>query len=458
MVQQSAKSRNHKIDSIEITPDNMTNRAGLAFFVKYILGIGLFPILERCFGSLKKNKKGFTIFEIFKQVICFFADRTKHHIAWFDELKTDPGYAATIETAPEDMCSRDQVKRFFRSFSLAKVFLFRWLLRWLFIWRLRLNRPEHIFIGIDTMVEDNDDALKREGVEPTYKKKKGFQPLHFLWARKIIDVVFRGGSKHGNHGRTVQNTITKLVNKIRSEYRKDVMIIFVFDSGFFDEKIFDHIDSLNAYYMGSGKKYQFLKDELTPRPDEEFSTYVRDKQIWKYTELDYKCGTWEKARRAIYTVPVSDENGQIQLNFGHEERVIITNIEEGEISAADTIIDCFHKCRGNDELTQRKVKDFGSEKLPFKRFTHNAAFYNLLVVSFFLFQCFNEDAASKAVPGLKVSGYATTTRRQVFDFAGKIVRTSGKVILKVTQAMFDLLNLQRLWELSIHPPELPMLA
>lgn len=271
-------------------------------------------------------------------------------------------------------------------------------------------------------------------------------------------MVFRGGSKHGNHGRTVQNTITKLVNKIRSEYRKDVMIIFVFDSGFFDEKIFDHIDSLNAYYMGSGKKYQFLKDELTPRPDEEFSTYVRDKQIWKYTELDYKCGTWEKARRAIYTVPVSDENGQIQLNFGHEERVIITNIEEGEISAADTIIDCFHKCRGNDELTQRKVKDFGSEKLPFKRFTHNAAFYNLLVVSFFLFQCFNEDAASKAVPGLKVSGYATTTRRQVFDFAGKIVRTSGKVILKVTQAMFDLLNLQRLWELSIHPPELPMLA
>ena len=29
------------------------------------------------------------------------------------------------------------------------------------------------------MVLDNDSGVKREGTEVTYKRKKGFQPLHF---------------------------------------------------------------------------------------------------------------------------------------------------------------------------------------------------------------------------------------------------------------------------------------
>ena len=49
---------------------------------------------------------------------------------------------------------------------------------------------------MDTMVLDNDDALKRHGVEPTYKKVKGFHPLQLNWDRYFVDAVFRGGKKH----------------------------------------------------------------------------------------------------------------------------------------------------------------------------------------------------------------------------------------------------------------------
>ena len=57
------------------------------------------------------------------------------------------------------------------------------MLQRLFIWRLSIEQPELIKLGIDTMVLDNDDALKREGVDPTYKKVKGFQPLQMYWGR-----------------------------------------------------------------------------------------------------------------------------------------------------------------------------------------------------------------------------------------------------------------------------------
>jgi hypothetical protein len=68
----------------------------------------------------------------------------------------------------------------------------------MFIWRLKIEKPEEIIITIDTMVMDNDEAACREGVQPTYKKVKGFQPLQLIWKGKIIDAIFRGGKKHSN--------------------------------------------------------------------------------------------------------------------------------------------------------------------------------------------------------------------------------------------------------------------
>ena len=60
--------------------------------------------------------------------------------------------------------------------------------------------PQVIELGIDTMVLDNDQAVKREGSEVTYKRKKGFQPLHICWGTFLVDVIFRKGSAHSNHG------------------------------------------------------------------------------------------------------------------------------------------------------------------------------------------------------------------------------------------------------------------
>ena len=59
---------------------------------------------------------------------------------------------------------------------------------------------------------DNNDAERRHGVEPTYKKKKGFQPLQMNWGRYFVDAVFRGGDKHSNYGDTVQKMIRHMVN------------------------------------------------------------------------------------------------------------------------------------------------------------------------------------------------------------------------------------------------------
>ena len=66
-----------------------------------------------------------------------------------------------------------------------------------------------------------------------------------------------------------------------------------------------------------------------------------------------------------------------------------------------------------------------------------------MLVSYFLFETFKEDVAG---PVVSVTAYAETVRRQLIDVAGKIVSHSGRVVLKVTSAIFERLELSSLFD------------
>jgi hypothetical protein len=66
-----------------------------------------------------------------------------------------------------------------------------------------------------------------------------------------------------------------------------------------------------------------------------------------------------------------------------------------------------------------------------------------MVIAFFLFETFKEDVLEEVMP---IGSYATTVRRKALDFAAKIIRRGGQIILKVTQAVMDTLQFDKLWE------------
>lgn len=125
------------------------------------------------------------------------------------------------------MLSSHSVKRSFRKFTPMLNRRLRVVLRHLFAWRLRLEQPSVVILGIDTMVMNNDDAALREGVEPTYRKVKGFQPLQLNWKGFFVDASFRSGSKHSNHGTDVQKMVTAAVKVIRRELGDQVPIFSI---------------------------------------------------------------------------------------------------------------------------------------------------------------------------------------------------------------------------------------
>lgn len=236
-IAESQNIASRRIDRIEVTNDTLTSRAGLTPFVRHLDSINIYPKLEDLFKSIRKNSKSNRISDIYKQLFCFLADGTSRHTSCFDELKKDEGYAAGIECSLKDMLSSHSVKRFYRKFYHFHYFKFRELLQKLFIWRLQIEQPSIIILGIDTMVMNNHDAQKRHGVKATYKKVKGFQPLQLNWMGFMIDAVFRSGDKHSNHSDTVSKMINRVVRQIRKHYSADVPIILRCDRGFFDQSV-----------------------------------------------------------------------------------------------------------------------------------------------------------------------------------------------------------------------------
>ena len=234
--------KEQKISAIQPTDERLSDRAGLALFEAYIRNIQILTLIDRWFGSMRKNNKGLAITELFVQLFCFFMDGTSRQITWFDHLKADESYAGVIGSS--NLASSHTIKRLFSKFSYLRGFLFRRLLQHFFIWRLKITKPEVIVLGMDTMVLDNDDALKRHGVQPTYKKVKGFHSLQLNWGRYFVDAVFRGGKKHCNHGDTADSMLVYVVEKIRKEYRADVPIIVRMDAGFYDHELFEILEYL----------------------------------------------------------------------------------------------------------------------------------------------------------------------------------------------------------------------
>jgi hypothetical protein len=454
-----------KISKISATDEKISSRGGLSLFLRYIENIKLYELIysivifKLVFGS-----KGLGLQQFLKQMFAYFMDGTDMSISSFDKKKKDKGYASVLENTESDMASSHQIKRMFTKFSVIPNILYDKILHELFMWRLKIESPKIIILGIDTMVMDNDNSKKKEDCEVTYKKKKGFQPLHISWGPFLIDVLFRNGKAHSNHGTDYIDRVTAIVELIRKRYSTKVPIILCADSGFADQKAFDYFDTINVLFVTTSRIYKDVKEYAELLLPEQYSKLGKGKAIWKYFEFASKRGTWRRFRRSIFTTLSCDENGQYVIGFENKrtDNLIFTNIGTNPVAdkrlkeaggeqyfKAESIVALSHQ-RGADELIHRSIKELATkEQLPFKRMGMNRAYYFLLVISHFIFETYKRDVTNQVIP---ISSYPNTFRRKIIDFAAKITSGSGYIILNVPRTVFDNFNINDLWKKCQSPP------
>lgn len=453
-----------KITKIGVTNNKISARGGLTLMLNYFENAGLFRLILQLLSlKITPGHKGLSMYHFVRQVLAFFIDGTSRALSHFDNLKNDQGYAAIMETEPDHLASSHQIKRFFAKLAVIKDSYFNKILHQLFIWRLKIDRPSVIELGIDTMVMDNDQAKKRQGSEPTYKKVKGFQPLHISWGAFIVDALFRKGTAHSNHGKDFTTRMRAIVKLIRKRYDGDVPIILRADSGFADQKAFEYFEeTLGIHYIITSRHYSDYQNYINNIDEENFAELKKDNAIWQYTEFGDRRKSWSKMRRCFYTRLMRDQQGQYKLHDPDKDTFIYTNIGMGgtadqllheaggaEYFQASTIITKSHE-RGADELIHRSLKELAtSEHLPFEAFGKNRAFYFLMIIAHFMFEAYKRDITYDVISPVS---YPNTFRRNLIDFAAMVVTHARNTILKVTEAVYNSMKINELWKRCHQPP------
>jgi len=457
---------NSNITKIGVTNDKITARGGLPLFLRYIERIDLYMLIShKLLPSVVIHGKGLKLQQFLKQIFAFFIDGTNMSISGFDSRKTDEGYAALLENKTNELASSHQIKRFFSKLSIIPNTIYCRILHELFVWRLNIEKPTIIELGIDTMVMDNDTSDKREGNEPTYKQVKGFQPLHISWGAFLIDVLFRKGSAHSNHGTDYTDRVRDIVKLIRKRYSKNVPIVLFADSGFADQKAYAIFEEeLKIHYVTTSKIYPDVKEYAQELPNEVFEKYGKNKAIWNFVEFGNKLKSWNKFRRCILTKLHRDENGQYIMGFEKPDTLIYTNIGinkeiDDKLRAAggeqyfktETIIQKSHE-RGAYELIHRSLKELATkEQLPFKLFGMNRSYYFLLVITHFIFETYKRDITPDVIP---ITVYPNTFRRKLIDFAAKLTVHARNITLCVTKTVFETIKIIDLWQRCQAPPKI----
>lgn len=444
------KNHENSIHGVGITDDSLTGRGGLAFLVRYIKATGILGLLASLFKSVRKSRKGREIHKILEQLIFNAIDGTKQTITRFDELKKDKAYLKTIETCGNDAVSSHIVKRFFYAITSGVLSGLQGILLKMFIWRLNLTKPKCIILGADTMVLDNDDARKREGVSTTYKLVNGYHPLFLYWGRGVVNMAFHEGSWSPNHNNDYFRMVRKTVEVIRREYRNDVPIIIVSDAGFYDGKYFQLMEELGIFFVCGGRLMDCVKMEIMKLSPSTKKDFTRNENAYSILDFKDKREKWSKEYRAVY-YKQAEEGGELHLEFDRRETLVYTNLMNADQLSkygidkymnASEIVNLY-QLRARDELVNRCLKEFAEETLPFKGFLQNAIYYYIVVISNNLLNFFLEDVQP---PTIGVTAYPDTVRRLFIDIAGKIVCSARSIILKFERGLYHRLKLNEVWE------------
>ena len=239
------------------------------------------------------------------------------------------------------------------------------------------------------------------------------------------------------------------------------------DIGFFDQVNFRAFEELGIGYVVGGKLYPDIEEKADRTPQSRWTTMEKENgRVYKLLSFEDRRGSWEKSRRAIHTRLV-DEGNLKPLPFAQHRKVYYTNLgRSDEINASligagkrdwltlAGIVKLAHG-RGDDERTHRSLKEFGTEKLPFKGFEPNTAFYYTMVFALNLEEAFKRDVTKDQI---RPVCYPSTFKRKFIDVAGKVVSSSGYLTLKVTKAVWDRLHVPKIWERVNSPPPVRLSA
>jgi hypothetical protein len=233
---------------------------------------------------------------------------------------------------------------------------------------------------------------------------------------EVLHSWFRGGDAYTGNG------ATPFLQELLSHLPKDKTVTVRADSGFFDEKTLEYLETIGHHYLIK-VKLKGLKGLLF---EQEWQK-IADHHGWESTVFIHKCGSWDKPRQFVAVRKLVEEKKENFLFEGvskvYEYFCYVTDIEG--ISPWEV-----HKTYGKRATCETWIEEcksqMGASKIRTSDFIANSILFQCAILAYNLLKWM----AMLAGHGME-HWEVKTIRRWLILKAAKLVHSGRQLFLKI---------------------------
>jgi hypothetical protein len=244
-------------------------------------------------------------------------------------------------------------------------------------------QPAEIVLDIDsTLVTAHSD---KEGAAPTYKRGFGHHPMLCYLGGEPLAGILRPGNAGANTAADHIDVLVDALDQLPEAVRegKDSPILVRTDSAGATHEFLEAVVAMECAFSASMRIDEHAREGILALPQSAWTPAIRqDGQerdgAWVAELTDLDLSGWPEGSRAICRRERPHPGAQLSFSDagGHRFQVMLTN-QEGDAVA----LEARHRARARIEDAIRAAKDTGLRNLPFREFTANAVWLELVLIA-----------------------------------------------------------------------------
>ena len=408
-----------------VTFDNLTvTQFGLFGFLEaFKQVIGFSSIVEKNLAVNRRHNATYSAPELLETLldsVCLGQFRFSH----LEKLQKDQGYRQIKQAGK--IADESTIRYFMNQFTEDTVKQLMTINRELLACKFASEPPREVWVDFDdtviTVFGEQENAAV--GYNPRYHGRPSFKA-------KVAFIAGTGELVHCDlyDGKTASNGhfLDFLKATLESfDPRRIIVKGIRVDRGFFDEKLFDYLDSQSIEYVCKARMTANVSKiaEYLER-EQEFTSISSN---YSTAEIRVPLPKWEKSRRFVIireTLKPKEVKGQGCLDLTtYEYQGIVTSTDEG--TAEDIWHDYNQRARIENKIDELKV-GFGVDQMSQHDFISNQAYLLIKSLSYNLLNWFRLALLTEEDSHFEVS----TIRRKILNVPGNLVGSDAYRHLKL---------------------------
>lgn len=288
-------------------------------------------------------------------------------------------------------------------------------------------QPAEIVLDIDsTLVASHSD---KEGAAPTYKRGYGFHPMLCYLAGEPLAGVLRPGNAGANTATDHIGVLVDALDQLPVEVREDgdTRVLVRTDSAGATHDFLEAVVEMECAFSASMRIDRHAREVILALPESAWTPAIRQdggerEGAWVAELDDLDLSMWPAGSRAICRRERPHPGAQLSFSDadGHRFQILLTN-QEGD----PVMLEARHRARARVEDAIRAAKDTGLRNLPFREFTANAAWLEVVLIA----QDLLSWAQSLLLDGELARTEPKRLRYRLLHTAGHITRSGRRIRL-----------------------------